>query len=178
MFLGPCPNLAAVLISSVLLVSCGDNGSNGADEGTSAGRSPPEPGLILDAGSRLEIKNIYLGVAYKKRGNFVGCDRVCLHVSLPADEPDYVRATLAGHVLRMENTHSSRHERRPNSYESCVSPDGLLHQGPLAVEADEKGLWFGSPPVSVPVELRAVFSEEGRYVEEHIPRLRLSAGYG
>ena len=164
------PAVLAVLVGWSLLAS-GCGGGDATNSKTSAAAPPPEPGLALDADGRLEIKRIFLGVSCPPKGNFVGCDRVCLYVSVPVGDPSYVQASLAGYELRMPNVHG-------NSYEGCLSRDGLLHRGPLAVDANGHEKWFGSPPVAVPVDLRAVFSAEGRYVKRHVALVLLSAGYG
>lgn len=166
-----------LVLGAVLFAGCGETGpgTDAADSDRAAAKSTVGPlaGLTPKDGSRLQFKNVYMGVSCQGRGNYVGCDRVCLFALIRHGDPDYVLATFAGRKARLE-----RIGRKPSAYETCVRRKGLLHDGPLAVRADEEEHWFGSPPVSVGLRLRAVFLSQGGYVEHYLPNARLSAGYG
>lgn len=133
--------------------------------------SGKEPALSRDATTDLDLKQLYLGVSCVGRGNFVGCDRVCIYAVVRKAHPAHLVASLAGHRTRMAGFGR-------NSYEGCMRRDGLLHRGPLAVRADETNHWFGTPPVRIPIRIRAVFPAQSRYVDLPARSIRLSAGYG
>lgn len=148
--------------------------------GCSGGDQPSGPGnpdggqrsaLTLDETTDIDLKQLYLGVSCVGRGNFVGCDRVCIYALVRKAHPDHLVARFAGHSTRMAGFGS-------NSYEGCLRRDGLLHRGPLAVRADATDHWFGVPAVRVPVRIQAVFPGRSSYLELPARNTRLGAGYG
>lgn len=163
----------AALGAAASVVACGSDDSEAPTDGAPTAAGGPLVGFSRDHDSRLEFKNVVLGVSCQGRGNFVGCDRVCLYAFLRKGDPDYLLAAFAGRNVRLD-----RVSKTPSAYETCVRREGLLHEGPLAVRADENDRWFGSPPVSVRLGLKAVFKTEKRYVEHHLSNVRLAAGYG
>lgn len=123
------------------------------------------------SGGELDVTSSYLGVTCPTP-NSVACDQVGLYLST-RQAPNRVIATVAGHEFELGR---ERHGGRA-AYEGFLSAPGLLHRGPLAVEASADDRWVGNPPVEVSVELRAVFEDEAAGPPTRID-VPLSAGYG
>ena len=131
-------------------------------------------GDLNRADARLDVPYVYVGVSCPEP-NSIACDRVGVFVST-TDKPDYVVATIDGHSLRLTDPGWQRDGAA--SFEGFLQTPGLLHEGPLAVEATSSDRWVGDPPVSVRLELRAVYLERETVAETVLPAVRLSAGYG
>jgi hypothetical protein len=117
----------------------------------------------------------YLGVSCPTP-NSIACDRVGLYVSTE-QPPASVVATVAGHEFELDHQSEQGRNGGTAAYEGFLRAPGLLHRGPLDVQANADDRWLGTPPVEVSVELRAVFEDEalGPATEIDIP---LRAGYG
>jgi len=162
------PRFSAALLLAAGLIAVGGCGEEGAE------RAPAGSGV--EAGGpeeQLAVEDVYLGVSCPGRGNYVGCDRVGVYVRTREATPDFILARVAGHRVQLR-------PRRPGdrSFEGFLRSEGLLHEGPLAVEANEKERWFGREVVRVPVEVQAGYEQKPAGPARTIRRVRLSAGYG
>ena len=130
--------------------------------------------MVSGAPSReLDVTYEYIGVSCSQ-ANSVACDRIGIFVST-ADRPDYVVATIAGHSIRL--TDPGWHRHGAASFEGFLESPGLLHEGPLAVEPTPSDRWEGSPQVTAPVELVAVYAD-GSCAQMFLPAVNIAAGYG
>jgi hypothetical protein len=135
--------------------------------------SGPHGAPAAELGDQLHVTYDYAGVSCPQ-SNSVACDRVGIFVST-ADKPDYVVATIAGHSILL--TDPGWHRDGAASFEGFLQAPGLLHEGPLAVDATRTERWFGSPQVSAPMVLIAVYGD-GSYARAFLPAVNLAAGYG
>lgn len=159
----------ALALATLAVGRCGSERPGTDDSGTEGGQASSRP-LSTGSPGELRVKSAYVGVACRGAGNHVGCDRVCAYVALRQRPAGHIRMTLGGHELRLPHVHR-------NAYEACLRKPGLLHEGPLAVEAED-GRWRGTPPVSVPARIEVCRRGRSDCVERDLGEIRLSAGYG
>lgn len=123
----------------------------------------------------LDVTYSYLGVTCPTP-NAIACDQVGLYVST-RQTPDPLIATIAGHEFELDRQAEDGRNGGRAAYQGFLRAPGLLHRGPLAVDASADDRWLGDPPVEASVELRAVFEDEPAGPPTEID-VSLGAGYG
>jgi hypothetical protein len=151
--------LVALLLCLVTgtALGCGDEGE---------ARAPSRP-----FGAAIPVEDIYLGVSCSEP-NSVRCDQVGLYVRLrrPARR---VTALVAGREARLRERAAP--SIQTGTHWEAFLDDAGLDDGPLAVQANAHGRWFGVPKVRARVRLSLHFVAEPRLARTL--RTVLHAGY-
>lgn len=118
------------------------------------------------------VERVYLGVSCDEP-NAVRCDRVGLYVWLrrPARR---VTAQVGGRRLRLGKRVAP--SLRPGTEWQGFLKNAGLDNGPLAVEGNARGKWFGEPPVRARIRLTLDLNEMPSVTRSLCTPLR--AGYG
>jgi hypothetical protein len=119
----------------------------------------------------------YLGVRCR-RADHVGCDRVGIDVVF-ADAATRVAAVVGGRRLRL-HTPGMHNGIEHRDWVGTVANAGMGNPAsPFYIEGSSwaNGVWAGSPPLYVPVELRVKFAG-GRTASALVPQVFVSPGWG